>query len=191
MSLTEVINCIAKEVTTRNRDIIGLRRVRHRIIRRQEKALLGKLLERRRRGRRFVCRVHRHYCSTRDPRLRALTVRVLKPNLDEAVEDLSRHKRAILERVIRLPGVVRRLGVVRVRRRREHLRRRAKRGARLREEHAYGEQHAELHGGRHLGVRLVTTTRDRLDGATPYWQGAGNTKHRKSCCPVTGLDIRP
>lgn len=53
--LTEIINSNSKEVTTRYRDIIGFRWVRHRVVRREEKTLFGEVLERRRRCRRFNC----------------------------------------------------------------------------------------------------------------------------------------
>ena len=67
--LTEVISSIAEEVTTRSRDIIGLRRVGHRIVRREEETLFGEVLERRGRRRRLDCRgAYRQYCSTRDRR---------------------------------------------------------------------------------------------------------------------------
>ena len=55
MELTEVISSVAKEVTTRNCDVVGLRRVRHRIVRREKETLLREILERRGGCRRFDC----------------------------------------------------------------------------------------------------------------------------------------
>ena len=80
-----------------------------------------------------------------DPRSAALTVGVLDPDLDEAVEDLAPHDGPIGDRAVRLAGVVRGRGLGRGGRGQEALRDGSVRRPGERKRDPKGEERRQAH----------------------------------------------